>query len=281
MNNPKPYPNIIDSIKLLTVMLIIFYFSYIIINFIGNYCNVCLDRNPYANIFMILVSEGFVIFYAYKKSSTAYLNPSVLKKISPFLLISIAISVVGIDIILSECDNLLNIFLANNIILDTAAEDMFNQNNIIIASIISTSIISPILEELLFRGIILKGFLKNYNTLTAIFMSSLFFSLLHRDIGQAFGAFIFGIFFAFIYIKTNSLLSNIFAHFLSNSLHHIITYALKIKINGYNLNTTLIQHQPFWFNILGIVLTIIGMFLLFRAFTSPDSKNKKQQIIKI
>ncbi|MBC2435837.1 CPBP family intramembrane glutamic endopeptidase [Clostridium saccharobutylicum] len=60
--------------------------------------------------------------------------------------------------------------------------------------------------------------MKNYSKFTAIIVSSLLFAIMHPHIGQASEVFIVGIFFAWIYIKTKSLLSSIFAHFVGNGI---------------------------------------------------------------
>lgn len=268
MNKSKAYPTILDSIKLLVIMLIAFWFSALIVTLVEKCYNISLDSNPYADIFMCVVGEGFAIFYGYKKSNLSYRNIFIFRKISPSLLIPIAISTIGLGIITSECDNIIQIYFSTNTNYDADFQSTF----LFIGSIISQVIMSPILEETLFRGIILKGFFKNYNKSTAIVVSSLLFAIMHPHIGQAFEAFIGGIFFAWLYIKTKSLLSSIFAHFVDNGIASILTYVFNIKISGYNLNTDIVEHQPLWFDFLGLVLTIIGFLFLIRIFNKAQSK---------
>ena len=55
------------------------------------------------------------------------------------------------------------------------------------------SVAAPILEEMLFRGIILKYLLKKYRPLTAIIISSLVFGLFHMNIWQFVGAGLLGL----------------------------------------------------------------------------------------
>lgn len=277
MTKPKTYPTILDSIKLLIIMLIAFYFSYIIVTLVGSYYNISLELNPYAEIFMCIVSEGFVIFYGCKKSNLSYEDISILEKMSSLTLIPIAISTIGLSIVASELGNILQIYFSTNINYDSNFQSTFNKKFLFIGSIIRSVIISPILEEMLFRDIILKGFLKNYSKVTAIVVSSLLFAIMHRHIGQAFETFVAGIFFAWLYIKTNSLLSNIFAHCIYNGICCVLTYILNINIPGYNLNTNVVEHQPIWFDFLGLSLTIIGFLLLITIFnkhkcTSFDQK---------
>lgn len=274
MRETKAYPTILDSIKLLLIMLIAFYFSYLIVTLVENLYNISLDSNPYADLFMTIFSEGFIIFYGCKKSNLSYNDISIFKKISPSLLFPISISIIGLGIITSECNNIIQIFFTTNINYDADFQSTFDIKILFISSIIRSIIISPILEEILFRSIILRGFLENYSKSTAIVVSSLLFAIMHPHVGQAFEAFICGIFFAWLYIKTKSLLSSIFAHVVDNGIASIFTYVFNIQIKGYNLNSNMVEHQPLWFDFLGLTFAIIGFVILMKIFNKNNSKEK-------
>jgi uncharacterized protein len=86
-----------------------------------------------------------------------------------------------------------------------------------IYSVLMVSIAAPILEELLFRGIILDGFLKRFSPLKAILWSSLLFGLIHLNPWQFISAFILGIVIGWLYVNTRSLIPCILLHFLINT----------------------------------------------------------------
>lgn len=85
---------------------------------------------------------------------------------------------------------------------------------------IQVVITAPILEELLFRGIILNGLLSKYkkNYKKAIIISALIFGIAHLNIPQGVNAFIIGIVIGGIYYCTGSMKLSIFAHFINNFL---------------------------------------------------------------
>lgn len=85
---------------------------------------------------------------------------------------------------------------------------------------IQVVITAPILEELLFRGIILNGLLSKYkkNYKKAIIISALIFGIAHLNIPQGVNAFIIGIIIGGIYYCTGSMKLSIFAHFINNFL---------------------------------------------------------------
>lgn len=74
---------------------------------------------------------------------------------------------------------------------------LFNFFTIVIAA--------PILEEIVFRGIILEGFLKNYSPWKAIFWSSLLFGAVHLNPWQAVTAISLGMLMGWLYYKTGSI----------------------------------------------------------------------------
>ncbi len=99
-------------------------------------------------------------------------------------------------------------------------EYAFNEfaNRPILLMIISTSIVAPIFEEVIYRGIILEQLNRRYGAIKAIIISSLLFGLMHLNLHQGINGFFLGIVLGFIYIKTNSLLLSMFLHFANNSL---------------------------------------------------------------
>ena len=79
----------------------------------------------------------------------------------------------------------------------------------------------PFLEEILFRGIILRGFLKNYTPLKAILLSSFFFGVIHFNVAQFIVSFLIGVFVGYLYWQTKSLLLVIIIHMMHNAIFFI------------------------------------------------------------
>jgi membrane protease YdiL (CAAX protease family) len=84
-------------------------------------------------------------------------------------------------------------------------------------------IAAPILEEILFRGIILDGFLRNYTPFNAIVTSAFMFGLIHGNIPQGIGAFMLGCLFGWLYWKTNSIIPCMILHAINNGLAFFMT----------------------------------------------------------
>lgn len=98
---------------------------------------------------------------------------------------------------------------------------------------LTTFLISPILEEIIFRGIFLSGLLNNYSPKYAVIISSLFFGLFHFDIYAIFGAFVVGILLSILYIRTeHNLFMCILCHIGVNLLPLTRCYQLQIYENA-------------------------------------------------
>ncbi len=88
-----------------------------------------------------------------------------------------------------------------------------------VALIIMTVILAPLLEEILFRGIIMKGMINNQvRPVTAILVSALIFGAVHFNPWQFAGAFLLGLVLGLVYYKTKSLLMPILLHAFNNLL---------------------------------------------------------------
>ncbi len=86
-----------------------------------------------------------------------------------------------------------------------------------IANIFIIVICAPIMEELLFRKFLVDR-TAQYGEGVAIVFSGLIFGLFHGNLVQFSYAFVLGIFFAFIYIKTRNIIYPIILHMIQNFL---------------------------------------------------------------
>jgi membrane protease YdiL (CAAX protease family) len=86
-----------------------------------------------------------------------------------------------------------------------------------IAAIVSACVLAPVLEEMLFRGLILRAFLLQYPKWMAIFASAAIFGIAHLNIYQFVVAFALGTVGGWLYERTRSLVPCIALHALYNT----------------------------------------------------------------
>ena len=76
-------------------------------------------------------------------------------------------------------------------------------------------VLAPVIEELIFRGMLLTRWSAKWGPTKSILLSSFIFAILHADLV---GAFVFGVVMSLLYINTRTLLVPMAAHFLNNLL---------------------------------------------------------------
>ncbi len=133
----------------------------------------------------------------------------------------------------------------------------------------------PLVEEVLFRGLILKQFLKQYSPIYSIILSSLLFSLYHTHPNNSVFLLVLGIILGIIYYKSNSILVTYITHVLVN----MITL---MKIDYFNLNplNTVIYSFIYFISLLLVIFLLrkpiktvkISTLLNLKGTTDPPTK---------
>lgn len=166
----------------------------------------------------------------------------------------------------------LEMFIASLFSPDLESEQMlFEFMNHGVVTILAACLVAPMLEEMLFRGVILRGFLRHYSPLNAILASSVLFGVMHLNIYQIPGAFIFGCFVGWLFYLTRSLWPCIFAHALANAMAYI--YFFNNKETYFEAD----QHvyNSLMANLLTLVLSLMCCYLMYKIFSKTQSKNNQ------
>ena len=85
-----------------------------------------------------------------------------------------------------------------------------------IQQILYTGILVPILEELIFRGLVFKVLRKWIPFLWAMLISAILFGVYHGNLVQFVYAGLCGLFLAYLYEKYDSILAPIWSHMIMN-----------------------------------------------------------------
>ena len=174
---------------------------------------------------------------------------NIFSKISPRSLITIVL----VNVFFSYGMLYLSIFAINNIPgLQSLITMPIAVNSLVgIGSVISTVLVSPICEELLFRGVFLNRLKLLVPTSFAIAITSILFGALH-SYGSVISACIFGVCMCIIYLKTENILTCILAHFINNLLAELI-----VHVDSGNLILT-----NDIFIVLFSILAIVSLYLI-------------------
>ncbi len=118
---------------------------------------------------------------------------------------------------------------------------------------ISTAIVPAIVEEILFRGVILNALLPFGGTV-AVFGSAFLFALMHGNVLQFFYTALMGIILGYVYVRTRSIWCGVLIHFFNNAL----SVVQEILINLPDADTALR-----WNAVIEIILFLVGGFSVF------------------
>lgn len=127
-------------------------------------------------------------------------------------------------------------------------------NSSIWATIIFAGILSPIIEEVLFRGVMLNK-LRTYGDKIAIITTALLFGLFHENFSQFFYAVGLGMIFAYVTLKTGTIKYSIGLHIMINMMGSVIGTQV--------LNSTI---ATMIFGIVAWVFVIAGLILFIKDF---------------
>lgn len=131
---------------------------------------------------------------------------------------------------------------------------------------ITIAIIPPIVEELLFRGMILQS-LRKYGNGFAVVASAILFGLYHGNFVQMVFAFIAGLVMGLVVVRTGSLWTSILIHFINNgisvSIQMIQRYAGEDMAN--RANNIIVASLL----VLGVI-SLLYLFIKDRHFFSGD-----------
>lgn len=126
-------------------------------------------------------------------------------------------------------------------------------------------IAGPLLEELIFRGIMLDGFLKRYSPVKSILVSSALFGIFHMNPWQFVTAMVLGSFIGWVYYRTRSTALAIYIHMLNNLIAFFAMQFTEMTME--NMDETIIETYGGILPFLSITLTSLviiayGIYLL-------------------
>lgn len=205
--------------------------------------NYILDNSLIITIITFIIF-GFIFYKTYRKYQHDYNQKLDIKAIFILIILGIAINL-SYNLVLSGLNNI--IYFTNN----------YEAINISVAIyIICTGILGPILEELLFRGIVFNK-LKTFNRqMKSILLVTIIFAIFHTNPVQMLYAFCLGFILIYSYEKYKNIMAPILVHIASNIMN-IFTCMLIIN-NNYLLN---------------FVLLILSLFILFIIYLKVIRKD--------
>jgi uncharacterized protein len=130
------------------------------------------------------------------------------------LALPVLLLVPALDLAMEQIDRVLIWLFPLSSAQEAAFEAMVASS---LAPLISACILAPVLEEMLFRGIMLRSFLQQYTRRRAIVFSAIIFGMAHLNIYQFAVATLLGLLLGWLYERSRSLWPCILLHAAYNA----------------------------------------------------------------
>jgi hypothetical protein len=269
MTQTRPYPGFWHAVLLCVIFVAVQMTTMVPAGILDAIFHLNLSTHPVVLGFANLCGFVVVLIVARAFAGPVLSEFCSLRGVTPVAVAGVVLASAGSIIVLSEVDNLFRFILPVPEPLAKIFESLFFSGQNLLGTAFLLMIVAPVTEEIMFRGVILRGFLRRFNLAGAFILSSLLFGATHLNPWQFVSAMLLGVLFAWWYARTRSLIPSLLGHFLVNSMV-VVAPRLPFEIRGFNMGDFLDapQLQPIWFDGLGVFLLLIGIWL-FRAGSEP------------
>lgn len=267
------YPTILQAVHLL----ILYLFIQTVVDFplalIDYYNDTEYLYHPVKKIILNAGSTLFILVFGFLKTKKTLKEVFPLKMFNPLILLPLITFFWGAHNILEVINtNVEKVLPAPDWFWELFSK-IFESDYGWWGAFMRVAIIAPVVEELIFRGLILQGLRKNYRAFTAIIISALLFSLFHLNPWQMPATFILGFILGWIMLRTHNILLAIIGHSLNNTVVLLtITYWQKINTHAIYLMETKEKLLLSFF----ILLFSIILIYFFTIWPSAVYKRKKE-----
>jgi membrane protease YdiL (CAAX protease family) len=133
-----------------------------------------------------------------------------------------------------------------------------------IGLLVPVVIVAPLAEEMFFRGLLLRGYLERYSRATAIWGSAVLFALFHLNPWQGIIALPLGVAYAWLVVRTGSLLPSMLSHAMVNFSNNFLLVPLAAVLGYSAAELEAADHFPPLMLGFGAVLMVGGSFVVWQ-----------------
>jgi membrane protease YdiL (CAAX protease family) len=220
MNHPKSnhYPTIMGAIHLVvlyTFIQALFDFPLALIDY---YNGTDYLYNPIKKIILGVGSTVFIFYFAYRKAGVPLKELFPARSFNVFILIPVLLFFWAAQNLIGEINIAIDKLLPPPAWFWELFNKVFESDFGLLGAVLKVVIIAPIVEEMIFRGVIMHGLMKNYSKFTAVFVSALMFALFHLNPWQFPATFILGLLLGILMVRTRNIWLCIAGHAINNGL---------------------------------------------------------------
>jgi len=214
----KHYPTILGAVHLI----VLYTFIQTIVDFplalIDYYNGTDYLYNPIKKIVLGVGSTLFIFYFAYRKAKVPLKELFPGKSFNFLILIPVLFFLWAAQNLIGEVNIALNKVLPPPAWFWELFNKIFESDYGMYGAFLKVVIMAPVIEELIFRGIIMHGLMRNYSKFTAVFVSALLFALFHLNPWQFPATFILGLLLGILMVRTRNIYLCILGHAINNGL---------------------------------------------------------------
>ena len=214
----RQYPIIFQAIHLI----ILYIFIETLVNFplaIIDYINGTeYLYNPVKKIIVGYGSVIFILWYGFRNTKNPLKDVFPLKKFNALIPFLLVVFFIGAHQLLNIVNFWINKAIPPPMWFWELFDKVFENQYGFWGTFMKVAVVAPITEELIFRGVIMHGLMRNYSKFTAIFFSGLLFALFHLNPWQFPATFVLGVLLGWLMIYTRNILLSIGGHAINNLL---------------------------------------------------------------
>jgi len=130
----------------------------------------------------------------------------------------------------------------------------------LLLNLLVLALLPAVFEELIFRGIVFTGLIKDHKPIVAILLTTFMFAFMHGTLQQTFYQLILGLIITLVMYVTNNILYPIIVHFCNNAIIVIMDYVI------HNQNILSANSIDIFYIINSIILMLTGIVLFYLLF---------------
>jgi hypothetical protein len=224
------YPTVLQAIHLV----ILYIFIQTLVDFplavIDYYKDTNYLYNPLKKIVLGVGSVIFILWYGFRKTGNPLSEVFPLKKFNLLLIFLLFLFFLGVQQWLNVVNKWMDIAIPPPAWFWEMFDKIFENDYGFWGAFMKVVVVAPVVEELIFRGVIMHGLMRNYSKGTAVFFSGLLFALFHLNPWQFPATFVLGLILGWIMIRTRNIGLCITGHAINNFLVLMsITWVQQIK----------------------------------------------------
>ena len=272
------YPNLKQSIWLMVLFLLISAGLGIAVDIVSYIIDEPLEEYNLLNGLLMLTSLILILCYVSRRADRTWKDmlPLAIRDIDYNwrVWLSVGLSISGLGIMISELNNAVIYVIPMPEAVQDIYHKLIGKKSSYLSALFFIAVVASLVEEVLYRGIILSGLLAHRTPQQAIFWSAILFATSHLNPWQFPAAFILGIVFAWWVIQTGSLWPAIWGHALNNFFAVTFTH---FEIPGFPVSEDLnvIIHNPWWLNVCGPILAVLGLWWFYRVAKQKEAEARK------